>query len=160
MPSRTATVIPAFAIDWLKQSSATGYLRLSKRANVRMQDGVKLPLLCVQCEQRFAKREKTWAEEVFRPAKAGYLGPFLATEEHRYFALSLAWRTFAVSLWVAPAVKDDPIAQARAARQRPRMEESMGIWREYLLGNRPDPGASESRVFFLTPATSIAPPAS
>jgi len=42
-------IIPAFAFRWLR-GPYEGYLRQTLEPNKRVQDGLKLPFLCKQCE--------------------------------------------------------------------------------------------------------------
>ena len=48
-------ILPGFVFRWKKETSATGYLRFGQQPNLRVQDGVKLHLLCRDCERRFNK---------------------------------------------------------------------------------------------------------
>lgn len=118
-------IIPAFVFRWLKATG--GPIRLSTAPNRRVQDGLKEYWLCSQCEDRFSKREKDFANKVFhvaapRPESITY-GPWL-----NYFATSLAWRTLEYAHGRNPDAQytkqqEDLIAQAR--------EE----WRQALLGS-------------------------
>ncbi len=53
-PLEVGHIVPAFVVKWVKQTSATGYLRLGASPNRREQDGFKVPLLCGACEDRFS----------------------------------------------------------------------------------------------------------
>src|SRR6266851_9905170 len=81
--------IPAFASRWLKQTSATGFLRGFHVPNQRMQDFPTLRLLCRECEQRFSASEKQFAEFVFVPFHEGRTR-FQYEDWLLYFAVSLA----------------------------------------------------------------------
>lgn len=101
-----------------------------------MQDGLKEYWLCLQCEDRFGKREKEFASSIFhveapRPESITY-GSWL-----NYFATSLAWRTLEYAHGKNPDARyskeqDELTAQAR--------EE----WKQVLLGS-----ARTSRKFPL-----------
>jgi hypothetical protein len=54
---RESHILPGFVYRWMKETSATGYLRFGQQPNVRVQDGLKLHLLCGDCEQRFNQWE-------------------------------------------------------------------------------------------------------
>lgn len=69
---RDSHIVPRFAFEHLKRTSATGFLRLSSQPNRRIQDGRKLPLLCDDCEQRVV--EQKFAEVVFKPYIADRAG--------------------------------------------------------------------------------------
>src|SRR5712675_772123 len=60
-------VIPAFVYRWLKETSATGYLRFGQTPNKRVQDGCKERWLCADCEQRLGVWEAQFATKVFYP---------------------------------------------------------------------------------------------
>src|SRR3989338_3970148 len=51
----TAHFIPKFVFDWIKKTSATGYLRQAININKRLQDGAKEKFLCLECENKFSK---------------------------------------------------------------------------------------------------------
>lgn len=50
-------IIPKFIFKWHKKSSATGYLRTNLDPNKREQDGIKMRLLCNNCEALFNEWE-------------------------------------------------------------------------------------------------------
>ena len=60
-------IIPAFVYRWIKETSATGYLRFSENINRRYQDGRKIKLLCLDCEERFNKYETSFSNNIFYP---------------------------------------------------------------------------------------------
>lgn len=64
---RESHIIPKFVFDYIKETSATGYLRNVTSINRRLQDGPKRKLLCHDCEQKFSIAEKYFAETVFSP---------------------------------------------------------------------------------------------
>ena len=63
----TSHVIPKFAGKYIKNTSATGFLRLIENPNLRQQDIIKVPLLCDTCEQIFSKFETYFAKNIFYP---------------------------------------------------------------------------------------------
>jgi len=62
---RVSHIIPRFVSVWLKQTSATGFLRGTKNPEKRMQDLPKLPFLCGDCKQNFSKLENYFAKNIF-----------------------------------------------------------------------------------------------
>src|SRR5262245_9124045 len=64
---RESHVIPKFVAKWLKDSSATGYLRQGIEPNLRKQDFSTAQLLCSDCENRFSRLENLFAETIFFP---------------------------------------------------------------------------------------------
>ncbi len=142
-------VIPAFVPRFIKETSATGYLRGYHVPNRRVQDLPTVRLLCEACEQRFSLAERRFAEVIFRPFNDGRLR-FPYEEWLLYFAVSLAWRCLATSN--GAGLQDNP--QHKTAVDRARE-----VWAEFLLGRRdrvnpyrfnlfftPAGGTSESRV--------------
>lgn len=62
---RSSHIIPKFASKWIKNTSKTGKMRdLDYK---RIQDSLKFPLLCEDCEQRISKFENYFAEMIFYP---------------------------------------------------------------------------------------------
>lgn len=66
-PLADSHIIPKFAGKWLKETSATGYLRTAENPNVRKQDLPTEKLLCYDCEGLLSLWEKAFANEVFLP---------------------------------------------------------------------------------------------
>jgi hypothetical protein len=64
---RESHILPAFVYRWMKDTSATGYVRSSQQPNVRAQDGVKVHLLCGDCEARLNQWETEFARRIFYP---------------------------------------------------------------------------------------------
>lgn len=101
-----------------------------------MQDGFKEYWLCLQCEDRFGKREKEFARKIFyvgtlRPESITY-GSWLG-----YFATSLAWRTLEF------AHGKNPDAEY-SKEQYKLIDQAREEWKEVLLGS-----ARASRKFPL-----------
>ncbi len=88
-------LVPKMFFREIKQKSITGGMRLISNPNKRLQDGIKLPFLCHECEQRFSKYEKFFSDNYFSQAKKE---PLLINEYHtrsdelKYFILSVSWR--------------------------------------------------------------------
>jgi hypothetical protein len=64
-------ILPGFVYRWMKETSATGYLRFGQQPNLRVQDGLKRHLLCRDCEQRFNRWETQFANQIFHPMTQG-----------------------------------------------------------------------------------------
>jgi hypothetical protein len=88
-------IIPNFIAKWLKESSATGYIRLREEPNLRVQDIYKTPILCNECEQLFSTFEKKFSENIFIPFHKGET-TFRYEEWLQLFSISLAWRVIEV----------------------------------------------------------------
>jgi hypothetical protein len=86
--------VPAFVARWIKDTSATGFLRRFEQPNKRVQDFSTTRLLCSKCEQRFSAWETQFAERLFKPYHDGR-SRFEYEEWLLLFAASLAWRCLA-----------------------------------------------------------------
>jgi len=62
---RKSHIIPKFIIKWIKKTSKTGKLRDSDYN--RVQDSIKLFLLCEECEKKLSRFENYFAEKIFHP---------------------------------------------------------------------------------------------
>jgi hypothetical protein len=130
--------IPAFIGRWIKETSATGFLRGFHAPNRRTQDLPTVRLLCQDCEQRFSRAEKKFAELLFRPFHDGG-SRFLYQEWLMYFAVSLAWRCLATSN--QEGLRDHPhhTDAVNGARE---------TWTRYLLGQSDYAGPYRFNLFF------------
>lgn len=91
-------IIPKFVAKWLKDTSATGYLRQGVSPNVRKQDFPKIELLCHECEGRFSFWEKQFSEKVLIPYHNSGKKEFKYNDWLLRFAVSLAWRIGVIEL--------------------------------------------------------------
>jgi len=136
-------IIPAFVFRWLKDTSATGYMRFSGTPNRRAQDGLKLPWCCADCEGLFSKWEAPFAKQVFVPlnedenAEAKY-GDWILK-----FCVSLSWR---VLTYMGEVGGLDGFSE----KQQQEAVEAEGRWAEFLLGQVPHPGRFEQHLLPLT----------
>jgi hypothetical protein len=90
-------IVPKSIYKWLKDTSATPYMRNLTNPNIRSQDGVKMYLLCENCEQRFSIYEKWFKEKIFLPAneiEVEVYKPLTFDYDERlfYFINSVWWR--------------------------------------------------------------------
>lgn len=93
-PLLESHIIPSFVFDRIKKNSPTGFLRGAfQDPNMRKQDGDKQKLLCEDCEQRFSKVEKKFAEEIFEPYHETGQTSFDYGDWLSYFICSVNWRT-------------------------------------------------------------------
>ena len=122
-PLRDGHIVPAFIARWLKNTSATGYLRGVETPNRRLQDFATERILCAGCEQRFSIAERTSAERLFAPLNKGR-SKFEYESWLRYFAVSLAWRT-TVTMATNPKVEYPQHTEAFTRAEQ--------TWREFLL---------------------------
>jgi len=134
-------IIPSFVGKWLKETSATGFLRGAKNLNVRLQDTMKMPLLCLDCEKRVSKFEDYFARRIFFPYQNVGIQEFSYDESLLKFAVSMSWRVLLFS--IQQRALDD------APNLAPYAECALKTWRDYLLELRKEEGDYEHHIFFL-----------
>ncbi len=152
-PLRQSHIIPKFVVRWLKDTGATQYLRQAIHPNIRRQDFGTQPLLCDDCEQRFAAWENRFAERVFFPFQQERRQSFDYGEWLLSFATSLAWRTV-IGFHRAPYHMFPERTKLAPALER-RLEQAQERWRVFLLGESHDPGPYEHHLFFWDVAAQV-----
>jgi hypothetical protein len=132
-------IVPAFAVRYLKRTSATGYLRGAIEPHLRRQDLDTLPLLCHDCEELVSASERQFSLSAF-PLIQGddfrelEYGPWLLK-----FAVSLNWRALV-------AARDDVLRDfPQFARV---LEKTLEQWRLFLIGNHSTPGTEHHLFVF------------
>ncbi len=147
-PSCDSHIVPAFVGRYLKDTSATGYLRAAEKSNLRVQDLPTKTLLCSQCELRFSQWEDRFSRDGFRKIHSeGYEG-FEYDVSLMQFAVSLSWRVLCTD-------RDELLQEV--PDWGPKIDETLEKWRKYLLGEYRDPG-NEHHLFAM-PGTTFTLPA-
>jgi hypothetical protein len=127
--------IPAFVFRWLKSSGPTGHIRNMLEPNKRVQDGVKYPLLCADCEALLSRDEKLFSDRLFYPRLAKSL-PVTYSEWLLRFCVSVSWRVL--------LEKKGRNALTRYSEVQQRsLQKAERIWRGFLLGSEPNPRGFE-----------------
>lgn len=137
---RGSHIIPRFVSKWLKETSATGFLRNITYPKKRMQDLPKLPLLCKDCELLFSRLESYFAGKIFYPILNGKKEEIVYDATLRRFIISLSWRTLVTGY--SAQVNHDPWIKEH-------LEKAEEIWRKYLLNESLDSGSYEHHMFFI-----------
>ena len=125
-------------------------MRFSDTPNKRVQDGIKLPWLCADCEQRFSAWERKFANEVVVPWSDG-------TDRTQYadwflkFCVSVSWRVLHFTKGYNPA-------HSYSAEEEALIDTVERTWREFLLGHRPHPGQFEQHFIIFDVASSTTIP--
>lgn len=141
-------IIPQFAFDWLKRSSATGYLRRTGVINRRVQDGQKQKLLCGSCETRISRYESLFAREVFHPLHTNEelrlsRGPWFRYDAwFMKFAVSVSWRALIFLLQ-----RDTP--RHFSEQQLKLASDALSKWRSFLLDLTDNPASFEQHVILM-----------
>lgn len=98
-------IVPKSIYRWLKNTSGStnSFLRGTSNINLRVQDGIKIRLLCRDCEQKFGQYEKYFVEEIFKPINDSKFPVnipkgFNYSEKLTYFINSIWWRIIQVNL--------------------------------------------------------------
>ena len=135
-------IIPSFIFRWFKESSATGYLRFGEAPNLRVQDGLKIPMLCADCERLFSPWEKNFSEECFEPIMGGHATKLRYASWMLKFATSVSWRV--LRIFSATNVLVDYPPNLLAA-----VNDALREWSEVLLGHRLHAGRHEQHMFLV-----------
>jgi hypothetical protein len=85
-------IIPKFAIKWLKKTSGGMALRSGKNPNKPVQDGPKMKLLCIGCEQKLSALERKFALEIFHPTNENLAHKTTHSDWYCKFCVSVSWR--------------------------------------------------------------------
>jgi hypothetical protein len=133
-------ILPAFAYRSLKNSSATGHIRFSDNPNLRVQDGIKEPLLCKTCDNVLVgSLEKEFSEKLFEP---WFSDPKIRRYEKYLlrFAVSVSWRVLKFCYGKNPNT-------TYSTEQLKLVQEAEKRWRMYLLNQCPHPAEFEQHFF-------------
>lgn len=134
-PFRISHIIPKFAFDWLKDTSATGFMRHGPHPNLRVQDGFKKELLCDACEQLLSGWEDAVAAQLFKPYNDGSATTIAYEEWLSKFAASLVWRVLFV-------MKEEGLKNLSGSQLR-LADHALEVWRKFIRGEREHPGSFE-----------------
>jgi len=141
LPIKNSHVLPKFAVKWLKENCSP-YLRSAGAPNKRVQDTPKEPLLCLDCEGRFARWEDAFATCIFKPYNANRRIPeFSYGSWLLYFVVSISWRLLAVQL---------EELREREPAMYPYSVEAFEHWRLFLLGKSQTSNPYEHKMFFVS----------
>jgi SEC-C motif len=131
---RRSHIVPAFAVRWLKETSATGYLK-SFKSKVRVQETKRVYLLCDDCEQILGCDEKTFCEMIFVPYHEQNQHQFDYGPWLRRFIVGQHWK----------------VLVTREEKYAPEIEaiydQAESAWRQFLLRNAASPGIGEFHLF-------------
>jgi len=133
---RRSHIVPAFVFAYIKETSATGYLRRTTTPNRREQDGARLELLCASCEGVLGDLESWFSSAVFRPFQSDPAGTYHYDARLLRFGASLTWR--ALEYYAAKDVLSQVEDHHHAALQRARE-----TWRRVVRQELPHPGEHE-----------------
>ncbi len=138
-PLRVSHVLPAFVFKWAKETSATGYLRFSQNPNRRVQDGLKFPWLCGDCEGLLSREETAFATQAFHPINDDRNTQVAYEEWLLRFCVSVSWRVLSYYRL------EGQLAHLSGA-QRAAADAASQRWSDFLFGRVPHPGAFEQHI--------------
>ena len=134
-------IIPKFVVRWLKDTSATGYLRQAEKPNIRKQDIITRKILCRHCEGLFSRNETQFAKNIFLPFQNDKVKRFQYDDWLRAFAVSVFWRLGVADLEDFRVFKPHLVGY---------LEEALAIWRGSLLsGEFSDDRYAHHILFFF-----------
>lgn len=142
-------VLPAFVYRWLRDRSGTGHIRHTENPNRRVQDGLKLPWLCNECESLFSKDETAFATHAFHRWHSGNheipYGQWLLR-----FCVSVSWR-------VLRFARGKNEKHQYSSTQNTLMDQADKRWRAFLRGEVNHPGDFEQHllIFDLIESTTV-----
>ena len=134
---RQSHIVPSFFGAYLKETSATGYLRGALEPNLRIQDLSKEDLLCDSCEGRLSVWEGKYKEEAFDKVQDDSFRELEYGPRLLLFLVSLSWRVLVTQ-------------RADFVAKHPQfsdiVEKTLENWRLFLVEERSQP-ASEHHLF-------------
>lgn len=138
-PLQVSHILPSFIYKWLKESSGGGYLRFGKNIDRRVQDGFKIPLLCIDCERHFNKWETNFARDMFHPYNSGSKSKFVYQDWLSHFCVSVSWR---VAMYY---FKVDQFEKVGAGFESD-IDSALAVWKDFLFKSRKTPGVYEQHL--------------
>jgi hypothetical protein len=130
----TLSIIPAFAVRWLKKTSFTGRIK-NLTSKVALQESKRVYLLCSDCEQLISKDEKLFSEKIFIPYHEGKQSVFEYGTWLKRFIIGLHWRVLVTREDQYPPHVEAVYAKAETD------------WRAYLLNHSAYDGGAEFHLF-------------
>lgn len=146
-PLHRSHVLPAFVFRWLRESSATGYIRFAESPDKRVQDGIKLPLLCTKCEGRLGRFETAFATNLFHPYNSESGKHIRYGDWLLKFCVSISWR-------VLTYAADQTGLEHLAPEQKEIAKIASDLWSKLILVNESHPGQFEQHLLPLDPIDS------
>jgi hypothetical protein len=131
-------VLPAFAFRWMRERSISGHIRSTDNINVRVQDGLKKPWLCSDCEKLICREEQAFATNLFHPWQNGPVTVEYGDWLNR-FCTSVSWRV----LKHCKGLNTDHVYTKTEDEMAGLAEQS---WRRYLLGQQRGVGKFEQHI--------------
>jgi hypothetical protein len=130
-------IVPSFVYRWLKETSATGFLRTGENPNIRKQDGWKRYWFCRECEDQMGRFEKPFSNQLFPLLTTDQPGPYRYGPWLSRFAATVAWRTVLLYMERADAF------ELFTTEQKALLPSALEHWRAFARGEAETPGMHE-----------------
>ncbi|HDR4368822.1 TPA: hypothetical protein QCP64_005331 [Bacillus cereus] len=142
-------IIPKFVFKYLTKDSHSGRLRTPEEPNLPQQDGLKMKLLCGDCEDLFSKYETHFSRSIFHPYKENKLEYPVKYEGNwlNYFITSVHWRILNNSLEKYHAGQN--LETTLPPRILDILSKTSDTMRSYLLGECDNLGDLENHIVFF-----------
>jgi hypothetical protein len=135
-------IIPKFVFRHLKKTSPTGHMHSTDNPNKSMQDGLKLPFLCGDCENLFSSWETKFANEIFFKYQKTRKGDFSHDVWLTKYLASVSFRVLSYAYY------GDKLGHFDEQMLR-YVPTAINRLRKYLLGKSPNPGDQCQLLVFL-----------
>ena len=125
---RESHIVSKMFYNAIKKNSITGIMRQASEPNVGVQDGLKIPLLCGNCEELFSKYETRFSNEVYtQTIKNNGEIQFDSRQDYiSYFLLSIAWRVIVYTM-------ENGEELTFTDKEKEKINEIIDAWRTILL---------------------------
>ena len=137
-------ILPAFVFRWVRDTGATPYFRASNAPNRRVQDGLKMRLLCRDCEGLISTYEDAFARNVFYPFLRDSSISVPYEEWLKKFCVSVSWR-----ILVAAMKRATTAPHPNLREHEEQIHLALDVWREFLLGRKATIGRFEQHLLPL-----------
>lgn len=115
---------------------------MAREPNRRVQDTLRLPLMCDDCEERISAWEAPFGREMFSKLAAHAALPYPYGPWMLRFGVSVAWRVLLAHLHLAPDL------HVLTERHRKMVPEALERWRAFMRGEQPHPG--DHQIHFMS----------
>lgn len=131
-------IFPKFIIRWMNKTG-TGRIRQLGNPNIPVQDGLVKKLLCSECEARFSRAERYFANKVFFPVADSNQSEIQYDQNVKYFIISALWRVL---------IKD-VFKELEESHWNKTLKEIERQWSDFLLLNLPIKTESFNEIHLL-----------
>lgn len=141
-------ILPAFAFRHVRRTSVTPYFRASNAPNRRVQDGLKVPLLCHDCEALISSYEDTFARRLFRPFHNNSSISVPYEDWLLKFCVSVSWRILTFAMRKAATAPHPSLSE-----HEEQIHLALGLWGGFLLGHESGVGDFDQHLLLLPQVT-------